>query len=312
MENKKLIRQIFAGVAAVAVLGTGFSSYTTLKQTEMGINYQFGKMETQDVSQLRGPGFSLKAPWTSVTKVRTDLQQADLDNVETYTKDNQIIKAQLTVFFKLPADKLVDIYKNNPDYESKLEKTVLGAAKSALGRTEAQYVAQNRDGIMQQVTQETAEQVKALLGIDIVSVKMPSFYFDKDFDAAVAQAANAKAVLNRKETELAQQKVEKEKTIVNAQATAEQTKLQADADAYKAQVKLEADAKGKLAVQLAQAQGLEKIKAAVGQENMGTYLTTQAWNGATPVVNGGSGTILDMRQIAPALTKAPAPAPTNR
>lgn len=306
MDNKKLMKQIFAGTAAVVALGAGFSSFTTLDQTQLGINYQFGKMDTQNAGELRGPGFSLKAPWTSVTKVNIDLQQADLKDVETYTKDNQIIKAQLSVFYKLPASEIVNIYKNNPDYESKLEKTVLDAAKSALGRTEAQNVAQNRDAIMKQVTKETADQVKDLLGIDIVSVKMPNFDFNQEFDQAVAKAANAKAVLNQKQTELEQQKVEKEKTIVNAQATAEQTKLQADADAYQQRVKLEADAKGKLAVQLAQAQGLEKIKAAVGEQNMGTYLYTQAWKGDMPNVMTGNGTGTILQMPAPGV-KAPAP-----
>lgn len=309
MENKKLLRQIFAGVAAVAILGTGFSSFTTLQQTERGLNYQFGKMETQDAAQLRGPGFSLKAPWTSVTKVDIALQQVDLKDVETYTKDNQLIKASLSVFYKLPPSEIVNIYKSNPNYEDKMEKTVLDAAKSALGKVEAQNVAQNRDAIMKQVTLETAERVKDLLGIDVVAVKMPNFDFNDEFDKAVAQAANAKAVLNRKQTELQQQEVEKQKTIVNAQATAQATKLQADADAYQQEVKLEAQAKGKLAIQLAQAQGLEKVKNAVGEQNMSTYLVTQAWNGATPVVKGGGGTILDMRQVAPQLTAKPAPAP---
>lgn len=304
------LRGVFKGVAGIVVLGTALSSFTMLDETERGIDYQFGEMVTQDEAQLRGQGLSFKAPWTSVKKVETGLQEQLYEGVATYTKDNQTITANLAVVFKMPKDRLVKIFKENPNWEGIMERTVLDSAKTALGQQEAQFIAQNREKIMVSVTNETNRQVKGLLGIEVVAVKMPNFDFDDAFESAVQKAANAKAVLDQKRTELEQQRVEKDKTIVGAEAEAEKTRLAAEADAFKQLKALQAQAEGNLAVAEAEAKGFEKIKASVGIENMQTYLLTNRWNGTVPTVSGSNGgTIVDLRSIAPAaVTPPPAPA----
>ena len=296
------LKQIFGGVATAVAVGVGLSCFTMLDETERGIDYQFGKMLTQNAGDLRPQGFSWKLPWTSVTEVEIGLQQKDYEGVETYTKDNQVITAKLAVMFKIPQEKIVQIYKNNPDWENKLEKTIYDSVKAALGRQEAQNVAQNRDAIMKQVTQEAAVQVGGLLGLEIVAVQLPNFDFNEEFEHAVASAANAKAELNKKQTELEQSVIDAKKEIVTAEGKATAAKKTADGQAYGDRVKLEEQAKGNLAAALAQAEGFEKIKASIGEANIGTYLLTKQWNGAVPMVAGGNGTIIDLRQYAPAVS----------
>jgi len=302
-------KKVLLAFTAAAALVAGAGSFTILDETERGIDYNLGKMSTQSVEDLRQPGFSLKTPFfTSVKKVDISLQQRDYENIETYTKDNQVINAKLSVFFTLPTEKLVQIYKNSPDWEQKLETTVLDAAKSALGRQEAQNVALNREEIMKSVTEDTRRQVSQLLGIQVQEVKLPDFSFDEDFEASVATAARAKADLNRKETELEQQRVEKNKTIVDAEAKNEAAKLAADAEAYRLQKEREAEAKGKLAIATAEAEGFEKIVKSIGRENIDTYLQTSKWKGDVPQVSGAAGgTIVDLRTVAPAATAPKAP-----
>jgi len=303
-------KKLLLSFTAAAALITGAGSFTILDETERGIDYRLGKMVTEDVGELRQPGFSLKTPFfTTVKKVDVSLQQRDFENVETYTQDNQVINAKLSVMFRIPTEELVSIYKNNPDWESKLERTVFDAAKSALGKQEAQNVAQNREEIMKSVTEETNRQVKRLLGLEIVAVKMPDFTFDEAFENAVATAARAKAVLNQKQTELEQQRVEKDKTIVDAEAKTQAAKLAADAEAYRLEKEKEAEAKGQLALASAEAEGFTKIVRAIGQENISTYLQTNKWNGDVPQVTGSAGgTVVDLRQMAPVVApKAPAP-----
>jgi regulator of protease activity HflC (stomatin/prohibitin superfamily) len=212
--------------------------------------------------------------------------------------------------FRVPEGKLVEIYKNNPDWQSKLQTTVFDAAKGALGQIEAQNVALNRESIMQKVTKETQEKVSSLLGIEVVDVKMPNFDFTDDFERSVSQAAQAKAVLNQMQTELEQRKVEAEKTVVDAEAQAKKQKAMAEADAYATKVSMEAKANGLLLVATAESRGFEQMKAAVGVENMQTYLLTKAWNGQMPWVAGtGTTPVLDMRGFMPSLLNAPAPGP---
>lgn len=301
-------KKILLSFTAAAALVTAAGSFTILDETQRGIDYRLGKMTTQSVDDLRPQGFSLKTPFlTSVKKVDISLQQRNYPKVETYTKDNQVITADLSVFFTIPTDKIVAIYKNNPDWETKLQTTVLDAAKSALGKQEAQNVAQNREEIMKTVTEDTRRQVSSLLGIQISEVKLPEFTFTEDFETSVAAAARAKAVLNQKNTELEQQRVEKDKTIVDAEARNEAAKLAADAEAYRLQKEKEAEAIGRLALAEAEAKGFREIVAAIGRENIDTYLKTSKWDGAEPQVLGGGSTIVDVRGAAAATTR-PAPA----
>lgn len=264
-------------------LGAAFAAVCTIPgaivvtdETERRATYTMGKLDTQDASDLRQPGPSMKIPFFQSTKaLRVDQQDVTYNEVSTYTKDNQVITAKLTVIYRIPEDQIPNILRNNPDYMSKMEQTVLDAAKSALGQQEAQNVSQNREKIMLEVTQQTQRQVKSLLGIQVVAVKMPNFDFDKAFENAVSDASNAKAALNKKRTELEQANVD-----------AEKRRVEADAAAYETRIKAEEEAKG-----------FEKIAAAVGRENMDTYLTTKVWNGQTPVVTGGS-SIVDLGTIA--------------
>lgn len=274
MPGKKGMTGIFAAVAAAVLLP---ASCVQTDETERTATYTMGKLDTVNSSQLRGPGVSLKIPFVqSVAKMRVDQQDVTYKGVSTYTKDNQVITAKLTVIYRIPEDQIPNILRNNPDYMSKMEQTVMDSAKSALGQQEAQNVAQNRERIMISVTEQTQRQVKKLLGIQVVDVKMPNFDFDDAFEAAVSQAANAKADLQKKQTELQQAEVDAKKVRVDA-----------DAEAYKKQAEAEGEAKG-----------FERIAEAVGRENMDTYLITKKWNGKIPVVAGEGASIVDVGALA--------------
>jgi regulator of protease activity HflC (stomatin/prohibitin superfamily) len=302
--NKRVIAT--AG-AAVRGLLTVFNSVSFVGQTERGIDYRFGKIVTDNTADLRTPGLNFKTPFVdSIAKVRTDLQQANYTSLETYTKDNQTIHADLSVFFKIAPDKILEIARNNPDWEAKLETTAINSFKSALGDEEAQNVAQHRADIMKRVTQETAARVMGLLGIEITDVQMPNYNFDKEFVDAVAKAANAKADLNRKQTELEQAKVDAQSAVARQQGISDAQRVEADAKAYVTRQTAQADADGNLAKATAEAKGFDAIAKSIGQGNMQTYMLTKRWNGSVPTVSGGNANVLDLRTLAPAASN-PAP-----
>jgi membrane protease subunit HflC len=304
-QNKEGLISIPKIVGTVAIslgaLTTAWNSFVVIEQTERGIDYRMGKMTTENAAQLRQPGLSLKTPFlTSVTKVRVDLQDRVYPKQETFTKDNQTIHSDLAVTFRIPEGNLVSIFKNNPDFESKLENTVLNGTKALFGQQEAQNIAQNRGEIVKSITEETQKEVAQLLGIEVVKVQLPNFDFDKQFKKAVADAANAKAVLNQKQTELEQQKVERDKTGVNAEgaatkqrleaeAAAYATKQAADASAYKTTTESTAQAEANLRLSAAEATGYKRISAAIGPGNVSTYIKTKQWDGAYPKVMSSGG-----------------------
>lgn len=296
--NVKTIGTALAGLAALVTVA---NTVVITGETERGVDYQFGKITSQE-GQLRQPGLSLKIPYMqSVQKMRVDQQKADFGNVQTYTRDNQVITASLSILFKTPEGSLLHILRNNPDYKDQMEKIVMDVVKSELGKQDAQNIASNREAIMKNVSIAVAKNVKDLLNIEVIDVQMPNFDFDESFENAVADAANAKAELSKKKTELEQQEVEKAKTIVNAEAAAAKKKLDADAAAYEKEVTYQADAKGRLALAQAEAKGFNEIASSIGRDNMDVYMQTKAWDGKLPTVSGGASTILDARTVAPAI-----------
>ena len=271
----KLVKQIALGVTALTLL---WSSFTTLKETERGIKYRFGKMVSQNKDDLLGPGFNPKWPWISVKKARVDLQHIDIEKMTTNTKDNQVITVENTIFFTTPEEDLVTIYKKNPDWEHKLEKASTDAVKSALGHTEAQNVASMRDSIMDNVTKETKSQIKDLLHIDIDRVLMPNYDFDDDYQKAVSAASNEKAILTGKQTKLLQDSIERQRTIMRTKASADSVKLAAEADAYAITTRKNAEA-----------EGFERIQKVIGHDNMSMYMWSNKWDGKKATYEAGNG-----------------------
>ena len=261
------------GGAAVGLLA--LNSMTIVDETERGLTYRFSKLLTKDKSELRQPGLNFHWPWETIKEVRTDLQHIEIKDMHTYTKDNQPITLEITPFFKLEEDNLVNIYRNNPDWETKLVSATTDAVKSALGHTEAQNVAQHRDSIMIEVTKETATQVQDLLNIGVASVLMPNYDFNDEYETAVAKASNEKAALNAKQTQYEQSLIDKKKKIVDAEAASESEKLKADGEAY-----------ATLTRKKAESEGFKLVQGVIGEQNMGTYLFTSNWDGKTPVAVG--------------------------
>jgi regulator of protease activity HflC (stomatin/prohibitin superfamily) len=311
--NKKAVAGVGVGAALAASLVFGGSPVVQIDQTQVGIDYSLGRMTTQDVSQLRQPGLNFKLPFVQeIRKVTVSQQQRGYKEVATYTKDNQKITASLSVFFRVPVSQMIEIYKNNPDWELKLETAIENSYKNALGKEEAQFVAQNREEIMRKVTEETRSEVGRLLGIEITQVLMPNYDFNKEFETAVADAANAKAELSKKQTQLEQERIDAQKAVVRAQGERDSAKAKAEGDAYAIEANARAQAQGTLLQKEAEAKGYQAIVDAIGKENMDTYLRTNKWNGTgglVPLVNGGgNSTILDARQPSqpvPALVPRP-------
>ncbi len=182
--------------------------------------------------------------------------------------------------------------KHNPDWKTLLEKTVISSAKIALGQQQAQDIADSRQKVMAQITQDTASKVQSLLGIKVINVQMPNFTFDRGYVKAMEVAAEEKTVLRRKQIELQQQEVTAQTTVVNADAAAKAQEATADAQAYTKLKNKEAQAQGDLAILQAQAKGFNDVAKAIGVENMQTYLVTNKWDGngqIVPQVQAGKG-----------------------
>lgn len=134
----------------------------------------------------------------------------------------------------------------------------------------------------------------------------PRTYAQKVFLPQRRRRRREKAVLEKKRTKKEQAKVDKDTAIITAEGKAGAKREAASAEAFRIEKEAKATAAGDLAKLRAQAKGFKQVANAIGQQNMKTYLTTDKWKGEVPLVDGGGGTIVDLRGIAPIAT-TPAP-----
>ncbi|MFZ4762788.1 MAG: SPFH domain-containing protein [Alphaproteobacteria bacterium] len=281
-----------AGIGGGLTLTTIFTSVQTLKQTEVGVDYEFGRIVTLKPSEFRQPGLSFKLPWRSVKAMDLSQQHLEIGNLETYTKDNQKIHVELTVIYRIPQDKVIEILERNPNYQQTLQSTATNAMKIVLGKNNAQDIAFNREQIIKDVTVEVEREASKLLGLEIVTTQVANFKFEQGFEQGIAQAAQAKAVLTQKQTEQQQIEVEAKTTAIKAQGDANAIKINADATAYATQK---------------QAEAYRTLVKEIGSENVAAYFLTQKWNGQVPaVLNFGGGSAIV--QTPAELLKPAAPA----
>ncbi|PZQ47874.1 MAG: hypothetical protein DI551_02615 [Micavibrio aeruginosavorus] len=280
---KKIFTYLAGGLAGLSVImGSAYS----VDETQRGLEYQMGKLVTTNQNDIVKPGLNFKIPFVqSVKKFPVSFQQMNLQDVQTYTKDNQVITANLSYLYRAPESSLIRLARENPDWEAKMQTAVIDSVKGALGQYDATAVALNRNAIMAAVTKQVSNKVRGLYGIEVRDVQMTNFDFSDAFEKGVERASQAKNDQIRKRTELENARIDAQKKVVDATATADASRLSTDAEAYKSRT-----------IKEAEADGFKVISAAIGQQNMKDYLYTQKWKGNVPAVQGGN-SITDLRGI---------------
>ncbi len=286
--NAAGLPKIFVSAAAgLAVLTTAMGSAYSVDETQRGLQYQFGELQTTQQTEVIGPGLHFKVPFIqAVKKYNVSFEQENLKDVQTYTRDNQKITSNLSYLYRAPQSSLIRLARENPDWEAKMQTAVIDSVKGALGQYDATAIALNRNAIMASVTKQVSEKVKGLYGVEVRDVQMTNFDFSDAFEKGVETASAAKNDQIRKKTELENARIDAEKTVVNEQAKADASRLATDAQAYNS-----------LKIKQSEADGFRAIAGSIGESRMGDYLYTQKWNGSVPTIQGGA-TIADARGVA--------------
>ncbi len=300
-------KNLAIGASALALLVGVSSSVYTVPETYRGLVYEWNKLATSDTSELKKPGLHFKVPvWQSVKMMPVGQQTINLEKENIYTKDSQDLDAAIQITYNLPETKLVDIARNNPNYDSVLIQTVRQALKDSFGRTEATDIPSTRNTLMQASTENARKLVDAQLGIHVQNVTMPNFEYSPAFKQSIVRASQMKA-----DAERARQEVEKDK----AQADSAREIAKGKADAAIQAARGEAEAINLRAT--AEAKRLDLEGAALARNpGIKELRLIEKWNGEVPQVltSGGAGS-----GAAPFLSlfptgmqaKAAAPAPAH-
>jgi regulator of protease activity HflC (stomatin/prohibitin superfamily) len=196
-----------------------------------------------------------------------------------FTKDVQSMDLTLMVTFNVIKEKVIDLHvKTGKEYPSILiEPSVLGAAKDALGKMEADQIVANREKATQAIQAALRERLEPY-GINVSLVNIANIDYSDAFEKAVEakQVAMQEAIKEKNNTQRLREVAEQ--NVVRAEAEAKARVVNSEAEAKAILVKAEAEAK---AIEL-------KNKALASSHALIEYETVKTWDGKLPVQMLGS------------------------
>ncbi len=264
--NSKFTKTTAIIVAVILLAGiTLFNTFTIVDAGHTGVVVTMGKVKEGVLQE----GIHAKIPFIQkVVKIDNRIRKLEV-NTEAFSKDLQSVNTVLAINYRVDTSKSYSIYKNiGADYETVL---VVPAVNEVLKAITSTYTAEesvtNRvlisDGLIEGLNEKLND-----IGLYVTDVNIIDFEFSEAFINAIEEKQVAQQKLLKAETE-------KKTAITNAEAEAEALKIKA---------KGEAEA-NKVVSQSLTDKVIENKK-------------IEKWNGELPKVTGGSGTIINMNDLA--------------
>ena len=263
--EKKTKKLIILAVAALLLIITVLNTFTVVDAGHTGVVVTMGKVNEGVLQE----GIHAKIPYIQkVVKIDNRIRKLEV-NTEAFSKDLQSVNTVLAINYRVDTAKSYSIYKNiGADYETVL---VVPAVNEVLKAITANYTAEesvtNRSLISDGLVTGLNEKLNNI-GLYVTDVNIIDFDFSEAFITAIEEKQVAQQQLLKAETE-------KQTAITNAEAEAESMKIKAQGEAEANRLISES-----LTDKVIENKKIEK------------------WNGEMPKVTGGSGTIIDIGDIA--------------
>lgn len=276
-------------VAALVGLTTVFGSWYTIDQGERGVILRNGA-----IIGTAEPGLGFKFPWIdSVVEINVQSRSRRYEGVESYSRDQQLATLVLSVNYRLPTDQVSQVYAQYGGEDGVLtrlvDRRVYELSKTVFGQFNAETAIRERGRLNAEVA--AAIQGAVAGPVIIESVQIEDISFSGVYEQSIEARMLAEVEVQKRQQELAQQKVQAEITVTQAQA---------QADAVLAAAKAQADAT-RLAGE-AEADAI-RAKGAALRDNPALIglVTAEAWNGQLPTTMPPGGTVpfLSLNGAAP-------------
>ncbi|MGU3398149.1 prohibitin family protein [Brucellaceae bacterium D45D] len=273
---------IIAGLIGLVLLSIVLGSWYTVDEGERGVILRYGA-----VAGIAQPGLGFKLPIIdSVVRVSVQSKAAIYNGMEAYSRDQQPATMNLSVNYRIPPDRVEDVYANYGGEDGLLsrlvERRVFEESKTVFGRFAAVTAIQERGRLNQEIADAIQKSVSGPVIID--SVQIENIDFSDAYEASIEQRMLAEVEVQRLRQNAEREKVQAEITVTQAQAQADARRAQAQAQADSVRVQAQAESE---AIRLrGEAEALAiKARGDALRDNPGLVSLTQAerWNGQLPV-----------------------------
>ncbi len=281
---------IIAGLIGLVLLSIILGSWYTVDEGERGVILRYGA-----VAGIAQPGLGFKLPIIdSVVRVSVQSKAAIYNGMEAYSRDQQPATMNLSVNYRIPPDRVEDVYANYGGEDGLLsrlvERRVFEESKTVFGRFAAVTAIQERGRLNQEIADAIQKSVSGPVIID--SVQIENIDFSDAYEASIEQRMLAEVEVQRLRQNAEREKVQAEITVTQAQAQADARRAQAQAQADSVRVQAQAESE---AIRLrGEAEALAiKARGDALRDNPGLVSLTQAerWNGQLPTTMLPNGSV---------------------
>jgi regulator of protease activity HflC (stomatin/prohibitin superfamily) len=275
------IGAVVAGVIGLSVLG---GSFYTVDQGERGVILRNGA-----VVGTAEPGLGFKVPVIDrVVEINVQSLAQVYNNVLAYSADQQTASMRVSVSFRVPADKVEQVYSDFGGISGMLERLVdrqvPEEVKAVFGKFNAATAIKERDRLSAEINAAIKNSIKGPLIVE--SVQLENLDFSDAYEQSIEQRMLAEVEVQKVQQNAEREKVQAQIVVIQAQA---------EADSKLAQAKAEADAiklRGE-----AEAQAIRVRGAALAQNpNLPELVKAERWNGKLPdtMIPGGATPMLNV------------------
>jgi prohibitin 2 len=190
-----------------------------------GVSVTLGKVSPN----IRGEGLNFKKPFIE-TIVKIPIQQITVDGeTECFSSDLQTIKVSYSVLYKLPPDKIIELYQlfHGDPYASLVDPRIQDALKQATAKYKAEEMVKQREAVKVLAKEIVIREVTGM--VTIVDVPLKNIDLTAQLEKAIEDKQVQEQQALSKTYELQKAQKAAEITIVEAKAEAEAVKIKGEA-----------------------------------------------------------------------------------
>lgn len=230
---------------------------------------------------IEGEGFTLLAPWQSLTLFNIRAEEATIEGAEGSTSDQQPVKVSMTVRYSISPNKVTEVYEKY-SHDGNLASYVGTATQEVFKAVTAKYTAPDLISQRAKVSGDINAALRTkleLYGAQVINIDMRNFAFSDSYMQAINAKVTQEQLRLGAENKLKTVEAEQKQKVAIAEAEANALKAKADGEAY-----------ANLKVATAQADALKIQNAALAQNKDVLELRrievelekAKRWNGALP------------------------------
>jgi regulator of protease activity HflC (stomatin/prohibitin superfamily) len=267
------------GLLVLIIFVISLNPFFSVKESERAVVTRFGAF-----SHIAGPGIHFRIPFVnSIREFSVAQQQLEVQDAETFTVDNQMVKVDFVVLFEIPDGNVERIFREVPNYHNRLRNLSLEQMKRILGQRNIADLPSQRGDITNSVTSSLRTEAERLLGLSVIAFQLVNVEYSPSFRQAVEMSAVAKARVEQVEQERRQAEVQAQTAQIQARAQAEQQVARA-----------EGEARSRIAIANAEAQAIRlrgeaeaasiqaQSRALADNPNYVQLRQAERWNGVLP------------------------------